>query len=123
MSPAFVCVVDDDPSVRESVTGLLRAHGYEVEAFESADAFVEGEAIGRAGCLVLDVGLPGTTGPDLQQQLGDDLAIVFITARTDPLLLARLRERGAVACLTKPFADSALLDAVAAAVERSRRET
>jgi FixJ family two-component response regulator len=118
--PPLVSVVDDNESVRESLPDLLQQSGYEVMAFASAEAFLESGAAGATCCLVLDVGLPGMSGPDLQQELkrrGQDIPIVFITAQGDQSLCPRLLARGAVACLFKPFSDTVLLDAITAALK------
>jgi len=105
--------------VRESLPDLLTQVGYAVQAFESAEAFLASDDTGEASCLILDVGLPGMSGPDLQQELkrhGNGTPIVFITAQGDRLLQPRLVAAGAVACLFKPFSDNALLEAVETAV-------
>ena len=115
----LVAVVDDSESVRESVPDLLQQLGFEAEAFESAEAFLASRAIAVAGCLILDVGLPGMSGPELQQELkrrGRRIPIIFITAQGDGSLRPRLIAAGAVACLFKPFSDDALFDAVKAAL-------
>jgi FixJ family two-component response regulator len=112
---AMVSVVDDSESVRESLPDLLQSFGFAVQAFESAEAFLASEAAGETNCLILDVGLPGMSGPDLQQELnrrGQSIPIVFITAQGDKSLGPRLVARGASACLFKPFSDTALLDAL-----------
>jgi FixJ family two-component response regulator len=112
---SLVCIVDDDESVRESVAGLLRSVGLKTRAFTSADEFLavyEGSLI---GCVILDVTMPGMSGADLQEHLrakGNSPPIVFITARTEPALHARLLERGAIACLVKPFQEEELFAAV-----------
>ena len=111
----MVSVVDDSESVRESLPDLLQSFGFAVQAFESAEAFLASEAAGETNCLILDVGLPGMSGPDLQQELnrrGQSIPIVFITAQGDKSLGPRLVARGASACLFKPFSDTALLDAL-----------
>ena len=116
---SLVAVVDDSDSVRESLPDLLEQVGFAVQAFASAEAFLASEAGHEASCLVLDVGLPGMSGPDLQQELirrGNAVPIVFITAQGDKSLQPRLIAAGAVACLFKPFSDNALLEAVEAAV-------
>jgi FixJ family two-component response regulator len=116
---SLVAVVDDSESVRESLPDLLEQVGFAVQAFESAEAFLASDAADQASCLVLDVGLPGMSGPDLQQELkrrGKAIPIVFITAQGDRSLQPRLIAAGAVACLFKPFSDNALLDAVEKAV-------
>lgn len=119
VTPPLVTVVDDDESVRESLPDLLRALGFAAEAFVSADAFLAAGAVHRARCLVLDVAMPGTTGPELQQELarrGHTVPIVFITARHDERTRQRVLAAGAAACLAKPFSDTALRDAVRAAL-------
>ena len=117
----MVSVVDDSEAVRESLPDLLRHSGFNADAFSSAEAFLESEAVGKTCCLILDVGLPGMSGPDLHQELlsrGQGIPTIFITAQGDPSLRPRLVARGAVACLFKPFSDTALLDALKAAVEK-----
>jgi FixJ family two-component response regulator len=116
----LMSVVDDNESVRESLPDLLRHSGFDARAFSSAESFLESDAVGTSSCLILDVGLPGISGPDLQQELirrGQNIPVIFITAQGDPSLRPRLIARGAVACLFKPFSDTALLDALKAAVE------
>ena len=116
---ALVSVVDDNESVRESLPDLLQHSGFYVEAFSSAEAFLQSQAVGASKCLFLDVGLPGMSGPDLQQELkrrGQYIPIVFITAQGDKSLRPQLIARGAVAVLFKPFSDTALLDAVNSAL-------
>jgi FixJ family two-component response regulator len=111
----LVSVVDDSESVRESLPDLLKQVGFAVEAFPSAEAFLASGAVNETRCLILDVGLPGMSGPDLQRELirrGETIPIVFITAQGDKSLEPRLVAAGAVACLFKPFSDGALLEAV-----------
>ena len=120
--PALVSVVDDSESVRESLPDLLRHVGFAVQAFGSAEEFLASDVVDQAHCLVLDVGLPGMSGPELQQELrrqGRALPIVFITAQGDASLRPRLLASGAAAVLFKPFTDTALLDAVNAALKRT----
>jgi len=117
----LVSIVDDSESVRESLPGLLQHVGYKVQAFSSAEAFLASAALGETRCLILDIGLPGMSGLDLQQELsrrGRGMSIVFITAQGDKSLGPHLSALGAVACLFKPFSDDALLEAVEAALER-----
>ena len=116
---ALISVVDDSESVRESLPDLLLYSGFDVEAFATAESFLESAAVSETSCLILDVGLPGMSGPDLQQELtrrGQTIPIVFITAQGDKSLLPLLLGRGATACLFKPFSDTALLQAVEAAL-------
>lgn len=115
----LVSIVDDSESVRESLPGLLRHVGFAVEAFASAEAFLASEVADETNCLILDIGLPGMSGPDLQRELirrGTAVPIVFITAQDDKALHPRLLAAGAVAFLFKPFSDTALLEAVEAAL-------
>ena len=112
---AMVAVVDDSDSVRESLPDLLQEVGFAVQAFASAEAFLESGHGGKTNCLILDVGLSGMSGPDLQQELkrrGEHVPIVFITGDRDPSLCPRLLALGAAACLLKPFTDAALLEAI-----------
>ena len=119
--PDLVSVVDDDESVREALPDLLRELGFDAEAFASAEEFLRSGRMGRTRCLLLDVGMPGMSGPDLQDELmrrGTLLPIVFITARQDEQVRDRVMNAGAVACLFKPFSDTALLASVNAAMAR-----
>jgi FixJ family two-component response regulator len=118
--PSLVCVVDDDESVRESLPDLLREFGYDVQAFSSAEEFLASDYLGRTECLILDIAMPGMSGPDLQRELmrrRQGIPIVFITAHATvcPHVLAQ----GAVECLVKPFSDTALLGALNAAFRGS----
>ena len=113
----LVSVVDDDESVRESLPDLLRSFGFEAEPFDSAEAFLGSASLARTSCLILDVAMPGMTGPELQEELkkaGHRIPIVFITAHIEAA--ARVLRNGAAACLSKPFSDIALLEAVTAAI-------
>ena len=116
---SLVSVVDDDESVRESLPDLLRELGFAAEAFSSADAFLASDFLSETSCLLLDVAMPGMSGPELQQELirrQQDIPIVFITANGDKTIRPRLLAQGAVECLFKPFSDGALLDALDAAL-------
>ena len=118
---ALVSVIDDDESVRESLPDLLRQFGFAVVAFASAEAFLESQVVGTTRCLVLDVAMPGMSGLDLQQELTRrhrEIPIVFITATEDQTIGPRVLAQGAVACLPKPFTDTALLYALDAAFRR-----
>jgi FixJ family two-component response regulator len=112
---SLVSVVDDDESVRESLPDLLRQFGLAAEAFSSAEAFLSSGVVGETQCLILDLAMPGMSGPDLQRELmrrRQDIPIVFITAHGDESVRPDLLARGAVECLFKPFSESALLDAL-----------
>jgi FixJ family two-component response regulator len=116
---ALVSVVDDDESVRESLPDLLREFGFAVRAFASAEAFLASDCIGQTKCLILDIAMPGMTGPDLQRELArrkQQIPIVFITAHADRAASLGLLKQGAVACLLKPFSDTALRDALSLAL-------
>lgn len=115
---SLVCVVDDDDSMRESLPGLLAELGYAARAFASAPEFLASDALDRTRCLILDVAMPEMTGPELQLELlrqGRDIAIIFITARSDEKIRAEVLAKGAVAFLLKPFTESELTSALAAA--------
>jgi FixJ family two-component response regulator len=116
---SLVSVVDDDESVRESLPDLLKEFGYAVRAFSSAEEFLGSDCVDQTRCLILDIGMPGMNGPDLQRELGlrwQDIPIVFITAHRDETIRLRVLELGAVECLFKPFRESALLEAINAAL-------
>jgi FixJ family two-component response regulator len=119
VTPPLISVVDNDESVRESLPDLLREFGFAAQAFSSAEEFLASDWVGQTGCLVLDVSMPGMSGPDLQQELTrrrQEIPIVFITAHRDETVRPRLLQRGAVECLFKPFSETALLDALNAAL-------
>jgi FixJ family two-component response regulator len=112
---SLVSVVDDDESVRESLPDLIRQFGFCARAFSSAEAFLASESISETRCLVLDVAMPGMSGPDLQQELArrrQEIPIVFITGTGDHTVRRRVLAEGAVACLSKPFSETALLYAL-----------
>jgi FixJ family two-component response regulator len=115
----LVSVVDDDESVRESLPDLIRQFGFAVQAFSSAEAFLASEVLGETSCVILDIAMPGMSGPDLQQELRRrrwEIPIVFITANGDRTVRPRLLAQGAVECLFKPFSETALLDALQTAL-------
>jgi FixJ family two-component response regulator len=115
----LVSIVDDDESVRESLPDLLHEMGFAVQVFSSAEEFLESDFVRLAKCLILDVGMPGMSGPDLQEELKlrrHRIPIVFITASRDDTVRPALIARGAVECLFKPFSDTALLSALQAAL-------
>ena len=115
---SLVSVVDDDESVRESLPDLLRQLGFTAQAFSSAEAFLASDFVNQTRCLILDIAMPGMSGPDLQRELTrrrQRIPIVFITGHGDRTVRPRLLADGAVECLFKPFSDTALLDALNAA--------
>ena len=119
---SLVSVVDDDESVRESLPDLLREFGFAVQAFSSAEEFLASDYVCETKCLILDVAMPGMSGPDLQRELmlrRKEIPIVFITAHGDETVRPHLLEQGAVECLFKPFSDTALREALNAALRTS----
>ncbi len=114
-----VSVVDDDESVRESLPDSIRQCGFAAEAFSSAEAFLASDIVGETSCLLLDITMPGMSGPDVQQELKrrrQEIPIVFITAHGDESVRPRLLAGGAVECLFKPFSEKALIDALSTAL-------
>ena len=120
----IVFVVDDDRSVREALGGLIRSVGLRVETFASAAEFLRQKPPTEPSCLVLDVGLPGLSGIDLQRELAAEnrvFSIIFITGRGDIPTTVRAMKAGAVEFLTKPFSDQHLLDAIQQALVGDRK--
>lgn len=118
---SLVSVVDDDESVRESLPDLIRQFGFAAEAFSSAEAFLGSDVVSETSCLLVDITMPGMSGPDLQDELTrrrQTIPIVFITAHEDRSVRSRLLARDAVDCLFKPFSEEALLIAVTTALRR-----
>jgi FixJ family two-component response regulator len=112
--PSLVSIVDDDESVRESLPDLLREFGFLVQAFSSAEEFLASNYLRQTNCLILDIAMPGMSGPDLQRELmrrRTEIPIIFMTAHAT-ILLPDLLEQGAVECLLKPFSDTELRDAL-----------
>ena len=119
---SLVSVVDDDESVRESLPDLLKEFGFAARAFSSPEEFLASDCVGQTRCLILDIAMPGMTGPGLQQELKrrrQEIPIVFITAQRDEAVRSRMLEQGAVECLFKPFSDTALLQALNVALRVS----
>lgn len=118
----LISVVDDDESVRESLPDLLREFGFEAQAFSSAEEFLASDVVADTNCLLLDVAMPGMTGPDLQSELKlreQSIPIVFITGQRDSTVRPRLIAQGAVDCLFKPFEPTDLLQALNTALRVS----
>jgi CheY-like chemotaxis protein len=119
VTPSLVSVVDDDESVRESLPDLLKEFGFAARTFSSPEEFLASDCLHQSKCLILDIAMPGMSGPDLQRELklrGHEIPIIFITASTDKTVRPRLLEQGAVECLFKPFSDTALLEAINSAL-------
>ena len=115
----LLSVVDDDESVRESLPDLLREFGFAAQSFSSAQEFLSSDYLGETKCLVLDVAMPGMSGLDLQRELkrrGREIPIIFITGENNEDMRKQAFIQGAAEFLLKPFSDSALLDAVHAAL-------
>jgi FixJ family two-component response regulator len=120
---AMVFVVDDDESVREALSSLIRSVGLSVETFASAHEFLQKPLPDVPACLILDVRMPGLSGLDLQRDLAEAnirIPIIFITGHGDIPMSVRAMKAGAVEFLTKPFRDQDLLDAIQQALERDR---
>jgi len=121
--PATVFVVDDDDAVRTSLRLLLKSVGLPVETFASAQEFLDGFDAERAGCLVLDIRMPGMSGLELQQRLNEIHAIVpivFITGHGDVPMAVEAMQHGAVDFIQKPFRDQDLIDRINQALEKDR---
>jgi FixJ family two-component response regulator len=115
----LVSVVDDDESVRESLPDLLKELGFAARAFPSAEKFLESDTVLRTECLILDIAMPGMSGPDLQRELRRrqiKTPIIFITAHQDEAVRRSTVDEGAMECLLKPFTDTALIRALNAAL-------
>jgi FixJ family two-component response regulator len=111
----LISVVDDDESVRESLPDLLRELGFSVQVFSSGEDFLASTSVGETKCLILDIAMPGMSGPDLQRKLKAqraEIPIIFITAHGERSVRPHLIQQGAVDCLFKPFTEAALLRAL-----------
>ena len=121
---SLISVVDDDESPRESLEGLLASVGYAVEVFSSAEAFLHSDALAKTDCLILDVSMPGMSGPELQRELNRrevKIPTIFITAHRDDRVISRVIADGAVACLLKPFSVDSVLEAINQALAEGQR--
>jgi FixJ family two-component response regulator len=119
-----VYVVDDDQSIRESLSGLIRSSGWAVHTFASATEFLSRPHESRPSCLILDVTLPDLTGLELQRLIASErnsMPIIFITGHRDVPMTVQAMKAGAIDFLTKPFSTSVLMGAVEGALEQSRR--
>jgi FixJ family two-component response regulator len=122
-TPAIVFIVDDDPSVREALGRLMRSAGLRVEAFASAEAFLNRARTDAPSCLVLDVQLPDLSGLDLQRRMVDannEMPIVFITGHGDIPTTVRAMKAGAIEFLTKPLIEGDVLESIRQAIARDR---
>ncbi|MGB0037356.1 MAG: response regulator [Terriglobales bacterium] len=116
----LLSVVDDDESVRESLPDLLREFGFAARVFSSAEEFLSSDCFGETSCLILDIAMPGMSGPELYQELkrrGERIPVIFVTGQTDETIRARVLKDGAAGFLPKPFSDAALLAAIETALQ------
>ena len=121
----MITVVDDDPSVRKALSRLIRAAGYDVAAYETAEQFLAAGPDSDSDCLILDVHLPGVSGLDLQAQLGEanrKCPVVFITAFDDKKARSHALAQGAVDFLYKPLDSERLLEVIDKAVRNDLRQ-
>ncbi len=116
----LLSVVDDDESVRESLPDLLREFGFAARVFSSGEEFLSSDGVNETQCLILDIAMPGMSGPELYQELkrrGYRIPVVFITGQRDDALRIRVIKQGAAGFLLKPFSDAALLAAIETAMQ------
>jgi FixJ family two-component response regulator len=117
--PALIAIVDDDEEVRAATAGFMRALGYQARTYASAEAFLDADDANDSDCLILDVQMPGMSGPELQKALlrrGKPAPIVFITAFPDPKVRADVLAVGAVGLLAKPCDGDVLADSIKVAL-------
>jgi len=116
----LLSVVDDDESMRESLPDLIKEFGFAARAFSSAEEFLSSGSVDETSCLILDIAMPGMSGPELHQELkrrGEEIPVIFITGQKDETIRARVFEQGAAGFLLKPFSDVALLAAIKSALQ------
>jgi len=122
---AVVYIVDDDVDVRKGLKRQIESAGYTVQVFESALSFITRSAWDKPCCLILDVRMPGISGPELQEHLAAiarDLPIIFLSGHADVPISVKAMKQGAIDFLQKPADDQALLSAIEAALEQGRKE-
>jgi FixJ family two-component response regulator len=116
---SLIGVVDDDESVRDALSSLLRSAGYKCAPYPSAEAFLESSRLGETDCIVLDVRMPGLSGLDLQvklREMNSPIPVIFVTGHADYQVRAKALAQGAAAFFGKPFSDEALLGAISSAL-------
>jgi FixJ family two-component response regulator len=116
----LLSVVDDDESIRESLPDLVKEFGFAARVFSSAEEFLSSVFIDETSCLILDIAMPGMSGPELHQELkrrGEEIPVIFITGQKDETIRAQVLEQGATGFLLKPFSDAALLAAIKTALK------
>jgi FixJ family two-component response regulator len=115
----LIAVVDDDASFRLSVEALIRSLGWEIQSFDSAEAFLASPLRGDVDCIICDIQMPGMSGIEMKQRLiedGSDLPVIFVTALADPGVEVRAMASGALMLLHKPFDAQDLIDGIHLAV-------
>ena len=115
----LLSVVDDDESIRESLPDLIKEFGYAARAFSSAEEFLSSGAVDETICLIVDIVMPGMSGPEFHQELkrrGEEVPVIFITGQKDETIRDRVLEQGAAGFLLKPFSDAVLLAAIKTAL-------
>ena len=118
----LLSVVDDDESIRESLPDLIKEFGFAARTFSSAEEFLSSGAVAESSCLILDIAMPGMSGPELYQEIkrrGEKVPVIFITGQKDEAVRTRALEQGAAGFLLKPFSDAALLSAIKTALQAS----
>ena len=118
----LISIVDDDDPLRNSLENLIRSAGFRAQGFSSAEAFLSSNQVHETRCLVLDVRMPGMSGPELQRQMAaanSHIPIIFVTAHGDDAQRTQALKAGAVAFLYKPFYEEELLNAIDAALKES----
>jgi FixJ family two-component response regulator len=116
----LLSVVDDDESMRESLPDLIKEFGFAARAFSSAEEFLASGSVDETNCLILDIAMPGMSGPELHRELkrrGENIPVIFITGQRDETIRTRVLEQGAAGFLIKPFSDAALLAAIKTALQ------
>jgi len=119
----IIFIIDDDKSVRRSLSLFLQSVGYQVETYESAEQFLEREKFEGVGCIILDVNMSGKSGLELQEELikkGSDLPVIFITGKGNIQMSVNAVKKGAVNFLEKPFKEEDILNSVSESVNISR---
>jgi FixJ family two-component response regulator len=116
----LLSVVDDDESIRESLPDLIKEFGFAARAFSSAEEFLSSGSVDETSCLILDIAMPGMSGPELHQELkrrGEEIPVLFMSGQKDETIRAQVLEQGAAGFLLKPFSDAALLEAIKTALK------
>jgi FixJ family two-component response regulator len=116
----LLSIVDDDESIRDSLPDLIRELGFAARAFSSAEEFLLSGSVDGSNCLILDISMPGMSGPELHQDLkrrGQEIPVIFITGQRDEATRAKVLQQGAAGFLLKPFSDADLLAAIKTALQ------